>query len=56
MKKKIILSIAIILIVINSLLPNYMPISYAAVQTTQEYKDVVGETKKENDNRVEWEF
>ena len=45
MKKKLILSIAIILIIINSLLPNYMPLSFAAVETTQQYKDVVGESK-----------
>ena len=39
MKKRLILSIAIILIIINALLPNYMPISFATAQTTQEYKE-----------------
>lgn len=57
MKKKLILSIIIILIIITTLLPNYIPICYAAENTvkptlSQEYKNTVSESHKQSASEV----
>jgi len=52
MKKKLILSITTILILMNALLLNYMPVSYATSTTkptvSQEYQNIVAESNKDS--------